>query len=209
MVTEQEIAEAETAVEAAEVKLDQAEDFHASAGSERAVSELRIARAGAHAARDRLRQLRTRYAAEQAASRAREAAEKAFPVKERAALAKRLAKSRDEAVAAVAAAEAAVAVLLEKVAAYDGAVREAAGDLRSRGLSSDGGQDLGGTAGGVVHVGGEVWRPADAGALLAAVASSAVAEREPRHPLAAQRWRRVGGAAVVAGQDALLRAAER
>lgn len=206
MVTQHELDEAEVAVEAAEVKLDQAEDFHASAGSERAVAELRIARGGAHAARDRLRQLRTRYAAEQAASRAREAAEEAFPVKERKALAGRLAASRDEAVDAIVAAEAAVAELLAKVGAYDAMVREAANDLRARGLYADAG-DLGGTAGGVVHLAAEVWRPADAGSLLGAVMQAAVVATSPRHPLA--QLRQVHTVAQKAGQDALLRRAER
>lgn len=208
MVTEQEIAEAEVAVEVAEVKLDQAEAFHADAGSERAVSELRIARAASYAARDRLRQLRARYASEQAAGRAREAAEAGFPERERKAAVKRLEKARDEAVAALVEAEAAAGRLLAATAAYEATVRAMAADLKGRGLSADDGQALGGTAGGVVHLGGEVWRPADAPSLLAAVARSAVAARDPRHPVA--QWRQLVGLADRAAQDALLtRAAER
>ncbi|MER5211958.1 hypothetical protein ABT063_15595 [Streptomyces sp. NPDC002838] len=194
----------------AELKLDQAEDFHASAGSETAVTELRIARAGAHTARDRLRQLRTRYAAEQAAGRARQAAEGGFPEKERKAVTKRLETARDEAVAAVVAAQRAAAEVLVKVAAYDVAVRAVAAELKGRGLSADDGHDLGGTAGGVVHLGGEVWRPADSGALLGAVMQAAVAERDPRHPLAQMRWQQVGGLAEKTARDELLaRAVER
>jgi hypothetical protein len=48
-------------------------------------------------------------------------------------------------------------------------------------------KDTGGAAGGVVHLGGEVWRGPDAPSLLAAVARSAVAARDPRHPVAL--WR--------------------
>ena len=90
MVTQQEIDWQAIAVEAAEVALDQAEAHHANAGSERAVQELRVARAQAHAERDRLRQLRTRFAAEQAAARARAQAEKGFPERRREALTQQL-----------------------------------------------------------------------------------------------------------------------
>lgn len=207
MVTEQQIDEQVTAVEAAEVKLDQAEAHHADAGSERAVQELRVARAQAHAARDKLRQLRTRFAAEQAASRAREAAEKAFGEKERKAVAKRLADARDEAVAALVEAERTAGRLLAAAASYEAVVRSTAAELKARGLSADNGE-FGGTAGGVVHLDGEVWRPADAGSLLAAVARSAVAAQDPRHPVA--QWRQVAGLADQAAQDVLrARAAER
>ncbi|MEV4864273.1 hypothetical protein [Streptomyces ossamyceticus] len=208
MVTQQEIDEQVVAVEAAEVALDQAEAHHAGAGSERAVQELRVARAQAHAARDRLRHLRTRFAAEQAASRARAAAEEAFPAKERKAVAKRLAEAHDEAVAALVEAERAAARLLAATAAYEGVVRSTAAELKARGLSADDGQDMGGTAGGVVHLDGEKWAPADPGSLLVAVTRSAVTAQNPRHPAA--QWRPVTGLADQAAQDALLRtAAER
>lgn len=202
MVTKQELDEAEKAVEVAEQKLDLAEAHHANAGSETAVTELRIARAASHADRDRLRQLRSRYASEQAKGRAREAAEQGFPAKARKTLTGRLAAAKDEAADAVAVAERAVAVLLEKVAAYDSEVRAAAADLKGRGLSADDGLD-GGTAAGVVRLDGEAWHPTDPGSLLAAVASSAVAARDPRHPFGQQRWRHLGGAVAAAGRDSL------
>lgn len=209
MVTQQDLDEAEAAVEAAEQALDTAEAYHATAGSERAVMELRCARAEAHCARDRVRQLRNRWSAEQASGQAREAAERAFPERQRKALVKRLAASRDEAVAAIVAAERAAAGLLDAVGAYSGAVREAAADLRVRGLDASGGQELGGTAGGVAHVGGEVWRPADAALLLAAVVSSVVRAGDPRHPVAAQQWGQLGGLPEKAARDELLRVVER
>ncbi|MCZ4515673.1 hypothetical protein O3Q52_47725 [Streptomyces sp. ActVer] len=201
MLTQQEIDEQVTAVEAAEVKLDLAEAHHADAGSEQAVQELRVARATAHAARDRLRQLRTRYATEQAASRARGAAEKAFGERERKAVAKRLAEARDEAVSALVEAERAAVKVLTATAGYEAVVRSTAAELKARGLSADDGQDMGGTVGGVVHLDGEVWRPADAGSLLAAVARSVVAAQNPRHPVA--QWRQVAGLADQAAQDVL------
>ncbi|MFG3266867.1 hypothetical protein [Streptomyces bobili] len=202
MITEVEIDEQVAAVEAAERKLDQAEAHHAGAGSEQAVSELRVARVEAHAARDKLRHLRSRYAAEQAAGRTRQAAEAGFPERERKALGKRLEKARDEAVGALREAERAAARLLAATAAYEELVRETAADLKGRGLSADDGQELGGTTGGTVHLGGEVWRPADAASLLAAVARSAVVARDPRHPVA--QWRQRAGLADQVAQDALL-----
>ncbi len=204
MVTQQELDEAEATVGAAEDKLDAAEVHHAGAGSEAAVAELRVARAAAHGARDRLRSLRTRFAHEHAAGRAREAAEADFPERERKALAKRLAGARDTAVAAVVAAEQAAAELLRAGGEYDAAVREGAAGLKGRGLSADDGQALGGTGGGVVHLNDEVWRPADPGALLGAVMQAAVAARNPRHPLAQIRWGQMGGLAEKAARDELL-----
>jgi hypothetical protein len=87
-------------------------------------------------------------------------------------------------------------------------VREASGELAAAGLrAGDGGED-GGTAAGSAYLGGETWRPADPGSLLAAVVRAVVAEQDARHPVA--QWRQVSGLADRAAQDALLaRAAER
>jgi hypothetical protein len=202
MITQEQIDEAAAAVEAAELVLDRAEAHHATAGSETAVAELRAAKADSHAARDKVRQLRTRHAAEQAASRARATAEGEFPARERKAVTRRLTAAKDVAADAVARAEQVAAEMLAAVAAYDAAVRETAAELKCRGLSADGGLD-GGAASGVVHLDGETWRPADPSSLLAAIASSAVAARDPHHPFGQQRWRHLGGAAAVAGRDAL------
>ncbi|UXY28571.1 hypothetical protein [Streptomyces sp. HUAS TT20] len=208
MVTEQQISEARAAVEQAESALDVAEVHHEGAGSEQAVTELRAARAAAYAARDRYRFLQGQFAREQAAGRAREAAEAGFPEKERKAVTQRLEAARDEAVSALVEAERAAARLLAATAAYGAVVRETAAGLKARGLSAGEGGEDGGTTGGVVHLGGETWRPADAPSLLAAVARSAVAARDPRHPVA--RWRQVAGLADRAAQDELLaKAAER
>ncbi|MFJ2008547.1 hypothetical protein [Streptomyces chartreusis] len=204
MVTEQEIVAAEAAVEAAELKLDQAEEHHQHAGSGTAVTELRVARAEAHAARDGLRLLRSQFAHEQAAGRTRRAAEAGFGEKDREALTARLAGARDAAAEAVAAVEKAAAEALEKVAVYGEEVRQAAAGLKARGLSADDGQVLGATAGGVVHLAGEVWWPADGGALLGAVMQSAVRVRDARHPLAQLRWGQLGGLAEKAARDDLL-----
>lgn len=201
MVTQQDIEEAEAAVEEYERKLDTAEQYHHQAGGERAVAELKAARFDAYGARDRVRQLKAAWAVEQAGAARRAAAEDAFPDRARKAMAKRLAADRDAAVAAIVAAEKAAVELLAAVGAYSETVREAAADLRGRGLDGANGQGFGGTAGGVVHLDGEVWRPADAASLLAAVARSAVAAQDARHPVA--RWRQVAGLADQAAQDAL------
>lgn len=210
MVTQQEIDEQVAAVEVAETALDRAEAHHDRAGSEQAVSELRVARAEAHAARDKLRHLRSRFAAEQASSRAREAAEAGFPKKQREVLAQRLADARDEAAHAIAALDRAAAVAVEAVAAYGAAVREVSGELLGAGLrAGEGGKD-GGTAAGAVHLGGEQWRPADAGSLVAAVMRSAVAAHDRQHVFAQVRFGQMGGLVEAQARAELLaRAAER
>ncbi|MFF7840410.1 hypothetical protein ACFZC6_16520 [Streptomyces ossamyceticus] len=205
MIAQAEIDEAEAAVEQAEAKLDVAEEYHHQSGGERAVQELRAARFAAHSARDRLRQLRSRWAAERAAEARRAQAEKDFPKKRREALTRQLADARDEAVHAVAALEKAAAEALAAAAAYGVTVREASGELTAAGLrAGDGGED-GGTAAGTAYLGGEVWRPADPGSLLAAVVRAVVAEQDARHPVA--RWRQVAGLADRAAQAELLETA--
>lgn len=203
MVTQQELDEAEAAVEVAEQRLDVAEAYHADASSEAAVAELRIARAASHAARDRLRQLRSRYASEQAKGRAREAAEQGFPAKARTALTRRLTAARNEATDAVAAVEQAAAAMLAAVATYDAEVRVAAADLTGRGLRAGDGLD-GGSGAGVVSLDGEVWRAADGGALLGAVMQAVVSAVDARHPLAQLRWGQMGGLPEKVARDELL-----
>jgi len=120
------------------------------------------------------------------------------------ALTKKLAAARDEAATAVAALDQAAAEALRQVGAYTALVQQASGELRAKGLRhGDGGVD-GGASDGSTHLGGEVWRPADGPGLVASVLSAAVAADSPRHPLAAAKWRHVGGLAGVAGRDALL-----
>ncbi|MEH0637300.1 hypothetical protein QBA35_28915 [Streptomyces bottropensis] len=201
MVSQQDIEEAEAAVEEYERKLDVAEQHHHQAGGERAWTELKAARFDAYGARDRVRQLKAAWAVEQAGAARRAAAEDAFPDRARKVMAKRLAADRDAAVAAIVAAEKAAVELLTRVGAYSETVRASAADLYGRGLDGAHGQDLGATVGGVVHLGGEVWRPADAASLLAAVARSAVAAQDARHPVA--KWRPLAGLADQAAQDAL------
>lgn len=210
MVSEQEIAEAEAAVEVAEQALDVAEQYHHQAGGEKAVMELRAARADANGARDRLRHLRSTWARERAAEARRAEAEDGFPQKRRESLTQELADARDEAAHAVAALEKAAAVALEAVSQYGTTVREVSAELVAAGLrAGDGGED-GGSAVGVVHLAGETWRPADAGAMVAAVMQSAVAARDRRHVFAQLRWGQMGGMAEAQARAELLaRAAER
>lgn len=208
MVTQQEIDEQVTAVEAAERKLDVAEQHHADAGSEQAVAELRAARADAHSARDRLRHMKSQWAREQAGQARRTAAEAAF-TKKRGAVVERLTQGRDEAARAVAALDQAAAEALRAVAAYSELVQSTARDLQAAGLRHDEGGVEGGALDGSVHVGGEVWRPASGPDLLGSLVSAAVTAHDRRHPLAV-KWRYSGGLAAQAGAEALLRtAAER
>lgn len=207
-VLQEDIDEAERAVEVAELKLDQAERYHAEAGGEKSFQEFKVAQAEANAARDRVRRLRSTWAREHAAAARRVQAEKGFPRKRREALARQLADARDEAAHAVHGLDGAAREALEKVAEYAALVQQVSAELVVAGLRAGEGGEDGGTAGGVVHLGGEVWRPADAPSLLAAVARSAVAAQDPRHPVA--RWRQVAGPADRAAQDELLtRAVER
>ncbi|MEH0627898.1 hypothetical protein [Streptomyces stelliscabiei] len=208
-MTQQEIDEAEAAVEEFERKLDTAEQHHHQAGGERAWAELKAARFDAYGARDRVRQLKAAWAAEQAGAARRAAAEDAFPDKARKAMAKRLAADRDAAVAAIVAAEKAAAELLTRVAAYSDTVKESAADLCGRGLDASDGQALGGTSGGIVHIDGDMWQAADAASVLAAVTTAVVRARDARHPFAAARWEQLGTMAQKQAQDALLRRAER
>ncbi|MFC4466699.1 hypothetical protein ACFPH6_19565 [Streptomyces xiangluensis] len=209
MVTQQEIDEAEAAVEECERKLDVAEQYHHQAGGERAVAELRSARFDAYGARDRLRQLKGRWAAERAGQARRTAAEDGFSDKARTALAGRLAEARDEAADAVADAQRAVGRLLDVVAAYDDTVRGAAGELKNRGLSADNGESMGGTSAGGVRLAGELWMPVGGMDLLAAVMAGAAVERDRQHPLAGLRWQHAGGLPTRTARDELLRRAER
>ncbi|WNZ11485.1 hypothetical protein [Streptomyces sp. 11x1] len=192
-MTEQEIVEAERAVEVAESRLDTAEAHHATAGSPTAVTELRAARADANDARDRLRRLKSAWAKEQADEARRAAAEAVYPQRKREALVQQLADARDEAAYAVAALDKAAAVALAAVAGYGAVVRQVSGELLGAGLrAGDGGVD-GGTAAGTVHLGGETWRAADPGSLVAAVMQAAVAAHDRRHVFAQARWGQMGG----------------
>ncbi|MBT1098326.1 hypothetical protein [Streptomyces sp. Tu102] len=164
----------------------------------------------AHAARDRLRLLRSRWGAERAAETRRADAEAGFPADRREALTRQLADARNMAADAVAALDGAAREALVAVGAYTALVRQVSGELVAAGLrAGEGGPDGGGT-GGVVHLGGEVWRPADGGALLDSVMQAAVAAGDARHPLAQLRWAQLGGLAEKAARDELLaRAVER
>lgn len=210
MTTQAEIEQAEAAVEVAERALDVAEQYHHESGGERAVAELKAARFDAYGARDRVRRLKSMWAAEQAGAARRAQAEKGFPAKRREALTRQLADARDEAAHAVALLEKAAAEALAAVAAYGAVVREVSAELCGAGLrAGDGGVD-GGGADGVVHLGGEQWRPADPGSVVAAVMQSAVAAHDRQHVFAQVRWSQMGGMGEARARAELLaRAAER
>lgn len=208
MVTEEQITEAEAEVEKAERVLDVAEQYHDHAGSEQGVRELKVARADAYGARDRVRRLKSTWAAEQSSQARRTAAETAFAPKADA-MAAKLAAARDGAADAVAEAQAAVGRMLDVVGAYDDTVRAAAAELKGRGLSAGNGESVGGTNAGGVRLAGEVWAPVGAADLLAAVMAGAVGVRDRQHPLAGLRWQHAGGLPTKTARDALLKAAER
>ncbi|WP_432020068.1 hypothetical protein [Streptomyces sp. 1222.5] len=204
------IDEAEQTVERAEAKLDEAETYNAMSASERSVVELKVAKATAYGARDRLRSLRSRWAAEHAAQERRETAEAAFSERDRRGVAKRLEKARDEAVSAIVEAERAAARVLAAVGAYSGAVREASDMLVGKGLRVDEGGVDGGSTVGTVVLGGETFRPADGGSMLAAILQSTMAEHYQQYVFAQIRFAQLGGLADRAARAELLtRAAER
>jgi len=208
VVTEQDIAEAEAAVEAAEQKLDVAEQYHHQAGGEKAVAELKAARFDCYGARDQVRRLKSQWAAQHEAEARRAEAEAAFPARRREALTRDLADARDEAAHAIAALDGAAREALAGVAAYAALVQQTSAEFVAAGLrAGEGGAD-GGTTAGTVALGGETFRPADPGSLLGAVVRSVVAAQDARHPVA--QWRQAAGLADRAAQAALLeRAAER
>ena len=79
----------------------------------------------------------------------------------------------------------------------------------SVGLVAGSGEALGGTAGGNVRAGGEVWCVVGGADLVAAMVAGVVAEYEPRHPIAGLRFAHSGTLAAKAGREQLLRAAAR
>ncbi|MFF5009642.1 hypothetical protein ACFY3G_43295 [Streptomyces phaeochromogenes] len=208
MVTQQDLEAAEAAVIEAEDELSRAERHHAVVGSEQAGAHAYYAKHQADGAREAARKLRARWEVEGATRDARAAAE------ETAAggvpgMKQKLADARDEAAHAVAALDRVVTEALAAVHEYTGLVRQTSGELLALGLRAGEGNGDGGRADGCVHLDGETWWPADAASMVAAVASLAVAGTDPRHPLAQQRWRHVGGQGAAAGQAALLKVAAR
>ncbi|MEU5339359.1 hypothetical protein AB0H18_00635 [Streptomyces sp. NPDC020766] len=203
-MTEQEIVEAEAAVEGAESKLDTAEAHHATTGSPTAVTELRAARADANDARDRLRRLKGAWAKEQADEARRAAAEAKYPQRKRDTLTQQLADSRDEAAHAVAALDKAAAVALAAVAGYGALVREVSGELLGAGLRAGEGGPDGGGPDGAVHLGGERWQGPEPGSVVGAVMQTVVAAYDQRHPLAQLRWGQLGGLAETRARAELL-----
>lgn len=208
MITQQELDAAEAAVVEAENDLTQALRHQAAVNSEQSESAVYYARHQAHAARDAERGLRARWEAEESARAARAAAEAEFEPKAEA-MAVRLAVARDEAAEAVAVLDRAVVAAMDAVREYSALTQQASGELLAQGLREGEGDGDGGQRDGGVRLRGERWQPADAASMVAAVVSAAVAGSDPRHPLAQQRWRHVGGLAATAGQAALLKAAVR
>ena len=203
-ITEEQIAQADAEAAAAEQVRADAETAYTSGPARadlyRALGD--TAMAATHAAA-RARQLRAEQAEQVTRLKEREAAERAA-VKELAGTAKKLTTSRDAAVQAVTDAEKAVARAMAVLTEHDQLVRQAAGDLRARGLRLDDGEQIGGAMDGSLHLNGEVWQPVDGASLLASVLRSIVAAVSPRHPLGRIVQSAYGGAGAARGRDALL-----
>ncbi|WP_199881914.1 hypothetical protein [Streptomyces sp. CB03911] len=203
-ITEEQIAQADAEAAAAEQARADAEIAYTSGPARadlyRALGDATMA--ATHAAA-RARQLRAEQAEQAARLKEREAAGKAA-AKELAGTAKRLTTSRDVAVQAVTEAEKAVARAMTVLTEHDQLVRQAAGDLRARGLRLDDGEQTGGAMDGSLYLNGEVWQPVDGASLLVAVLRSIVAAASPRHPLGRIAQPTYGGAGAARGRDALL-----
>ena len=206
MITQEQIDKAAAEVEAAEVALDAAEDAHARVGSKAAGAELQRARGRSHNARDGLRRMTTQFATEQAGRRARGVAEAAFAA-EAPAVASRLDECRGVAVRALADAQDAVERLLAVVSEYDATVRATAEDLRRRGLTADGDEQLGGVRTGRARIDGREWVPVDPASVLGELVHRVMRTRDPRNPLATLTAHGVGGMAAAASRHELFDAA--
>lgn len=203
-ITSEQLAEADALAETAEQERLDAERVFAAGravmSAEKAFADATVA--AAHTAA-RARTLRRDFDAQQVAREARAAAER-DAMAGAAKTSKRLAGTRETAVLAVQAAEAAMARALAAVAVHDQAVREASAAMRVRGLDADAGQAVGGTHDGSLFLDGEAWRPVDGPSLLAHSLAGAVGAHQPRHPLARVSRSLLGGAGAEAGRRALL-----
>ncbi|MCG6497635.1 hypothetical protein [Kitasatospora sp. A2-31] len=204
MITEEQIAQADAEAAEAEQARAEAEAAYAAGPARtdlyRALGDTAMAASHATA---RARQLRAEQAQQVARLRERETVEKAA-AKELAGTAKKLAASRDAAVQAVTDAEKAAARAMAALTEHDQLVRQAAGNLRARGLRLDDAEQIGGAMDGSLRLNGEVWQPVDGASLLAVVLRSVVATANPQHPLGRITPPAYGGAGAARGRDALL-----
>ncbi|MFJ1552310.1 hypothetical protein [Streptomyces mirabilis] len=185
LVTEEQVQQAEVDAERAEEVLHQANKRYArGAGTVRGYEDHQEAIRRAEHARTRLATVRGDFEA-QAVVRAAHAELAKETAKELAPAVRKLDKSREAAVGALAGAEAAIVQALEALGAYDELVREASRELLGRGLRGEYGEEISGLLDGSVIAQGEQWRPCDGAGLLLAVLTQAVKAAGVRHWLSA------------------------
>ncbi|MFF4356905.1 hypothetical protein [Streptomyces sp. NPDC001604] len=183
LVTEEQVKQAEQDAERAEQASLAADKLYVKgAGSTQAYEEQQNARRRAEQAKKRLEKTRTDYA-EQETLRAARAELMQTATKEMAPVFRKVAKSREEAVSALAAARTAMGKALEAAGTYDVLVREAAGELVNRGLRGEYGEQTGGLLDGSLMVAGERWSSVDAPGVLLVLLGEAVRAAGGRHRL--------------------------
>lgn len=183
LITEEQLRRAEADAERAEEARIAAERaFVKGAGSTQAYEEQQGAIRRAESAKARFETLRREYAGQEELRAAREELVKASE-KEMAPTFRKLGKSREAAVEAIADARAAIGKALEAAGAYDLLVRETAGELMNRGLRGEYGEQTGGLLDGSLLVAGERWNSVDAPGVLLVVLAECVKASGGRHRL--------------------------
>jgi hypothetical protein len=211
VITQEQIEEAEKAVEAAETRLDAAEGYRAKLGSETSDVELDLARAQAHLAHDELRRIRAAWRAQEDARAQRAVAEAEYAL-EAPAVAAELDLGRLGTAQGSEAVRRAVRAFLVDGGAYNARVRGAGDDLRRRGLVAGEGQSTGVERSGIVRLADEPWYPVDTPGLLAVIVAEEVEALHPRHHVATanrQAACRGGHPQVAARKDLLGRLPEK
>lgn len=183
LITEEHVQQAEAdAVRAEEERRAAERAFATSPGTVRSYDEHQSAIQRAEHAKARLNTLRADFEAQEADREARAALVKAAE-KEVAPTARKLAKSREAVVDALAEAEAAIAKALTVMTEHDQSVRGTAAGLWGRGLRGEDGEVPGGLRDGTLLAAGERWHPVDGPGLLFALLAERVKESEVRHRL--------------------------
>jgi hypothetical protein len=182
-ITEEQVRQAEAEAEQAKAARIAAERaFATSPGTMRSYDEHQEAIHRAEHAKARFNMVRADFEAQQAQRAARAELLKAVE-KEVAPVARKLVKSREAAVEALAEAEAAIAKALKVLGEHDQVVKETAVELWGRGLRGEDGEATGGLRDGSLLAGGERWNPVDAPGLLFAVLAECVKASHVRHRL--------------------------
>lgn len=183
LITEEQVRQAEQAAEQAqEARLAAERAYAKSPGTGRNYQDHQDAIQRAEHAKAQANLLRADFERQEAERAARADLVKAA-AKETAPAVRKLVKSRDAAVEALAGAEAAIGRALEVMGAHDQLVRATALELWNRGLRGENGEETGGLRDGALLAAGERWNPTDAPGLLFAVLSGCVKAREERHRL--------------------------